>query len=120
MTTEVAVDARWDPEDSIFVQVLAHILAGQNREQAACDLLEFALSEDPKNGDLMRALCGVYSLLERFDDAIRMGDAALSAGQDPENVARIKLVQSSAHQERGRTAEAEQMMRDYITQRDRA
>ncbi|MEM8622194.1 MAG: hypothetical protein AAGG47_01595 [Pseudomonadota bacterium] len=120
MTTELVLNSEWEAEDSIFLQVLAHILAGQNREQAACDLLEFALSEDPRNGDIMRALCGVYGLLERHDDAITMGDRALSAGQSGEDIARIKLVQSTAHQARGRTTEAELMMRDYITQRDQA
>lgn len=120
MTTEIALNAEWEAEDTIFIQVLAHILAGQNREQAACDLLEFALSEDPQNAHVMRALCGVYGLLERHDEAIAMGDRALAAGQSNEDIARIKLVQSSSHQARGRTAEAEQMMRDYITQRDQA
>ena len=118
MTTGVEAETAWEREDSAFLQVLAYVLTNQNREQAAVDLLEYALAQDPENGDLMRALCGVYSLLERYDDAIVMGDAALSTGQRSDDVTRIKLIQSSAHHALGRAAEAEQALRDYITHGD--
>jgi len=113
-TTVPAVTAA----DIKFLQVLAHVLASQNREQMAADLLEFALSQDPSNAEIQKALCGVYLLLERFDDSIRAGERALADHATAGEAGRLKLVMSKAHHALGRHADAERLMAEYIQTRE--
>ena len=83
----------WSNTDTKVLQVLANILASQNREAKAADLLEFALAREPENAELIKALCGVYLMLERYADALEMVEryqAAGETGPDRESVLMVK------------------------------
>lgn len=117
MRGDLETASEWSSADSKYLQILAYILAGQNREQMACDLLEYALSNDRGNGEIMKALAGAYFLLGRFDDAVGRADQALAADQTAADAAGLKLIKSRAFHALGRTDDAERLMSEYVAER---
>ena len=107
----------WTRTDSMVLQILANTLANQNREQSAADLLEYVLTHEPDNADVVRALCGIYLLLERNEEALaaikRYEGLVPSASRTNE----ILMVKSQALWELGRTEEATTAMNDYLARK---
>ena len=107
-------DTGWNNTDSMVLQILATMLAGQNREQQAADLLEYVLGHEPDNLDVIKALCGVYLILDRHEDALDMADRYeqnLPPGADP---GPVMMVKGQALWELGHSREAMAAMDSYL------
>ena len=107
----------WTKSDTQILRILASILTSQKKEDRAVVLLEYALEKEPDNIGVKKALGGVYTLLDRHEEALPMIDAALKTGPAPADVERLLLVRSEALWRAGREAEARTAMQEYISQR---
>ena len=107
----------WTENDTKVLQVLASVLTSQFKEDRAATLLEYALEKDPDNAAVKKALGGVYTLLNRHEEALSMIDAALADDPAPADLERLLLVRSEALWKGGRETEARAAMQEYIRQR---
>lgn len=107
----------WTAKDTKVLQVLANVLAGQNRHDKAVQLLEYALDKEPDNASIKKALSGAYLFLGRSNDALDMADAALATETSEADRERLLLVRSRALWQCGQTDEARAEMQHYINQR---
>lgn len=107
----------WTDNDTKVLQVLASVLTSQGKEARAATLLEYALDKAPDNASVKKALGGVYTLLNRYEEALTMLDAALAAKPTPADLDRLLLVRSEALWKSGREGEAREVMQQYISQR---
>ncbi len=105
----------WSPDDSKVLQILANMLASQNREAKAASLLEYVLERDPDNRDALRALCGVYLMLERYEDTVAMVDRYRAGNENDKHTTTLMIVKGQALWELGRTAEAQNIMDNYLS-----
>ncbi|MCG8693874.1 MAG: hypothetical protein MI806_21940 [Minwuiales bacterium] len=105
----------WSATDTKVLQVLANVLASQNREAKAADLLEFALEREPENTELLKALCGVYLLLENYLAALEMAERYLASGHNGADRAGVLLVKGQALWGLGQEPEAVATIRDYLS-----
>ena len=108
----------WSNTDSLVLQILASTLAGQNREQKAADLLEYVLTREPENPEVVRALCGIYLMLERFDDALGMVERYERLIPPGDEIGDVMLVKSQALWEMGLSREATSVMSDYLARNE--
>lgn len=108
----------WTENDTKVLQVLASVLTSQGKESRAATLLEYALEKDPENTSVKKALGGVYTLLNRYEEALSMIDAALADNPAPADLDRLLLVRSEALWKGGREGEARAAMQEYINQRE--
>ncbi|MEM9618015.1 MAG: tetratricopeptide repeat protein [Pseudomonadota bacterium] len=107
----------WTENDTKVLQVLASVLTSQGKEARAAMLLEYALEKDPENASVKKALGGVYTLLNRYEEALDMIEAALAAKPAPADLDRLLLVRSEALWKGGRKDEAREAMQQYISQK---
>ncbi|MEM8985366.1 MAG: tetratricopeptide repeat protein [Pseudomonadota bacterium] len=107
----------WTENDTKVLQVLASVLTSQGKENRAATLLEYALDKEPDNISVKKALGGVYTLLNKYEEAVSMIDAALADNPTPADLDRLLLVRSEALWKGGREGEAREMMQRYIHQR---
>jgi tetratricopeptide (TPR) repeat protein len=116
---EIVAPAEWSANDTKVLQVLANVLASQNREAKAADLLEFALNREPKNPEVLKALCGVYMMLERYSDTLEMIDRYVATGDTSAGYASLLLIKGQALWGLGREAEAVGTIKEYLSLRNR-
>lgn len=107
----------WTETDTKVLQVLASVLTSQSKEERAATLLEYALERDPDNSSVKKALGGVYTLLDRYDEALSMIDATLADDPTPADVERLLIVRSEALWKAGREEEARSAMKEYLSKR---
>lgn len=107
----------WTETDTMVLQVLASVLTSQHKEDRAAVLLEYALEKDPENMSIKKALGGVYTLLDRHEEALSMIDAAMAADPGPADRERLLLVRCEALWKGGREEEARAVMNSYISER---
>ena len=110
---------QWSNADTKVLQVLANVFASQNREAKAADLLEFALAREPGNAELMRALCGVYLMLERHADALDMVERYLATGETGPDRAKVLMVKGQALWGLGRMQDGIAVMNEYLSLRSK-
>ncbi len=113
-------ETAWTETDTMVLQVLANVLTSQHKEERAVVLLEYALEKDPENISIKKALGGVYTLLDRYDEALSMIDDAMAANPGPADKERLLLVRSEALWKGGREEEARTAMQSYISERQSA
>jgi predicted Zn-dependent protease len=105
--------ASWSGTDSMVLLILANVLASQNREAKAAGLLEYVLKREPGNGEAVRALCGVYLMLGRYNDALEMVERHEkrnpSDGSDP-----VMMIKGQALYELGLTEKAAQVVNLFL------
>ncbi len=106
---------KWSNADTKILQVLASVLASQNREVKAADLLEYALAHEPDNPELIRALSGVYLMLERYADALDMVERYLSNSEKGPDRADVLMVKGQALWGLGRTPDAVAATNEYLS-----
>lgn len=109
--------ADWSANDSMVLQILANILASQNREAKAAGLLEYVLDREPDNHDVIRALCGVYLMLERYEDTLAMAKRYESVRPNNDHRGTVMMVKGQALWELGHTAEAKQIVDQFLLRR---
>ena len=108
----------WTETDTKVLHLLASLLTQQNREEKACELLEFALSRSPDNLEVMKALSAVCLLTRKNDRALELADTALSQIQErSDDRAPLLLVRSKALWGLGRETESRVAMDEYIWNR---
>ena len=107
----------WSNADTKVLQVLAGLFASQNRKAMAADLLEFALEREPGNPELMKALCGVYLMLERFADALDMVERYLVTSDAGRDRAAVLMVKGQALWALDRKSEAVAAINEYVSLR---
>ena len=108
----------WSTTDSMVLQILASMLASQNREQKAADLLEYLLTREPENTEVLRALCGVYLMLERYEEALTTVERYERLVPKDGNTDDVMLVKGQALWELGHSSEATSVMNDYLTRNE--
>lgn len=118
MKDQGSLPTDWRPLDSTFIQHLAHVLASQNRESQAADLLEYVLAKDPNNGEAMKALTGVYFMMGHHDQAARMAERALKMRLPDQDAAAVQMIQARALHALGQSEEAERLMAAYLRERN--
>ena len=104
----------WTSQDSMVLQILANTLAGQNREARAAVLLEFVLVRDPENTDAMRALCGVYLMLDRHEDALGMVERYERVAPPEKRQPDMQMAKGRALWALGHSNEAIEVMNSYL------
>lgn len=112
------IKVRWTPEDSKVLHLLASVMSGQGRDEKAAVLLECVKQNDPNYNEAPRALSGVYLRLERYEEAIKMADDALSDAElDQQFRVALLFIRSHALWALGRSDDARAAMNDYIEAR---
>ena len=94
--------------------ILANTLASQNREAQAADLLEYVITRDPDNVDAVRALCGIYLIVGRYDDALDMVARYERTQSGTRDADPVTMVKGQALWELGRTKEATETMKKFL------
>ena len=120
VTGELTTPEVWSRTNTKVLQVLANVLAGQNRETKAAHLLEFALAREPDNAELMKALCGVYLMLERYPDALDMAERYLKAEEAGPGRAPVLMVKALALWGQGLTSDAAATFNEYLALRSKS
>ena len=113
--SKLPTPAVWSKTNTQVLQVLANVLASQNRETKAAHLLEFALDREPDNTGLIKALCGVYLMLERYPDALDMVERYLATGETGSGRTSVLMVKALALWELGLTSDAAATFNDYLS-----
>ncbi len=108
----------WSKTDSMVLQILANMLAGQNREQQAADLLEYACRQEPNNPDILRALCGVYAMLERHEEVLTMVERYERTVPTGTDLGALMMLRGQALWNLGRAAEATAVMNTYLARKN--
>lgn len=99
-----------------MLQLLANTLAGQNREARAAVLLEFVLVRDPENIEAMRALCGVYLMLDRHEDALSMVERYERVAPQEKRHSDMRMAKGRALWALGHSREAIEIMNSYLAE----
>jgi len=107
----------WAPDDTRILQILASVLANQNREETAVALLEYALGKEPENNEVKQALSGAYLLIGHYAEALDMADQALAGGARHVVREKLLLVRSQALWGLERREEARKAMDHYLSER---
>ncbi|MEM1385251.1 MAG: tetratricopeptide repeat protein [Pseudomonadota bacterium] len=102
----------WTSTDSAVLQVLASILASQNRPDEAADLLEYVMARDPGSSDARRAAAAAYLLAGRYSETLDL----IAAGTPPGRGDPLLLVKGQALWELGLTDEASLAVETYLGQ----
>jgi len=109
----------WTSDDTRILQILASVLANQNREEAAVALLEYALGKEPDNSEVKQALSGAYLLIGHFAESLDMADKSLAAGATGGIRLNLLLVRSQALWGLERHKEAREAMSHYLSERQK-
>ncbi|WP_344708967.1 tetratricopeptide repeat protein [Sphingomonas humi] len=91
---QVAAFATVAPYDSSGKVLQARILMSQNQPKAAVDLLEGQVKQQPSDATSLKALSGIYELLDRWGDSARTLQAYLTWRPEDQQ-ARVNLVEAA-------------------------
>lgn len=107
----------WTDTDSKVLQILANTLANQNREQEAADLLEYVNSRDPDNTAVIKALCGVYLLLDRNQDVLSYISQHEKLSPTEGNSEEMLMIKAQALWKMGLSKEAVAVKDEYLARK---
>ena len=107
----------WSNTDSMVLQILANMLASQNREQKAVELLEYVLTRQPDNLAVIKALGGVYLLVERHEEALEMIERYERSVPEGGNHDDVLMVKGQVLWALGHETEATAVVNSYLTKK---